>query len=110
MSMTEQEQTRLLDELQGLLERQNDVARQGRLSELEVLCEKTEQVAEQIARAGTLKLPEFAPWRRRLARLYEELRLTLSDQRDEVVKEMNRIRRGRRTIGVYRDSIQPARK
>jgi len=103
-------QKQLLKELQRLLHEQNNLARQGKLSQVEALCERTGGLIEEISRAGILKLDEFARQRKQLADTYENLRLTLSDQRDQTARELNRIRKGRKTIGVYRDSIRTARK
>ena len=103
-------QTWLLNEMQKLLEGQIDLARQGRLSEVEALGEKVSGIVEEIAQKGILESAEFEGQRKQIARLYRNLKLTLTDQRDEVSRELDRIRRGRRTIGVYRSSIQAARK
>jgi hypothetical protein len=100
----------LLNEMQRLLEGQIDLARQGKLSEVEALGEKVDGIVEEIARTGTLKSAEFEGQRKNIAGLYRNLKLTLTDQRDEVSSELDRIRRGRKTIGVYRSSIQAARK
>ena len=108
--MRDDRQSQLLNKLQRLLDEQNDLARQGKIGETQVLCERTSSVVEEISRAGILELDEFADERKRLAQSYENLRLVLCDQKDEVCRELNRIRKGRRTIGVYRDSIQVARK
>ena len=103
-------QLQLLCELQRLLDEQNELARQGKLSEVEALCERTSGIVEEMSRCGIFESGKFSRERKRLARSYESLRLTLSNQRDEVGREMDRIRKGRKTIGVYRDSIQIARK
>jgi hypothetical protein len=108
--MCNDSQLQLLSELQRLLDEQNELARQGKLSEVEGLCERTSGIVEEISRCGIFKSDKFSRERKRLARSYESLRLALSNQRDEVGREMDRIRKGRRTIGVYRDSIQAARK
>lgn len=108
--MRDDRQAQLLKKLQRLLDEQNDLTRQGKLGEVQALCEQASSVIEEVSWAGILELDEFAGERKRLARSYENLRLTLSDQKDEVSRELNRIRKGRRTIGVYRDNIQVARK
>ncbi len=108
--MRDDRQSQLLKKLQKLLDEQNDLTRQGKLGEVHALCEQASSVIEEVSRAGILELDEFAGERKRLARSYENLRLTLSDQKDEVCRELNRIRKGRKTLGVYRDNIQVARK
>ena len=103
-------QLELLGELQRLLDEQNELARQGKLSDVESLCDRTNEIVDEMSRCGILESDKFQQERKRLARSYESLRLTLSNQRDEVGREMNRIRKGKKTIGVYRDSIQVAGK
>jgi hypothetical protein len=99
----------LLDELQRLLEEQIDSARQGKLGRIETLGEQVGRVIKEIARAGILKRPEYAAQRERLRGLCEDLRLTLSDRRDEAGRELNKIRKGKKTIGAYRRAIQAVR-
>jgi C4-dicarboxylate-specific signal transduction histidine kinase len=102
-------QNQLLEELQRLLNEQNNLARQGKLRRVQALCERTGSLIGELSRSGILESAEFAPQRRQLADMYENLRLILSDQRDQAAKELDRIRKGRKTIRVYRDSIQAAR-
>ena len=95
----------LLSELQRLLEGQIELARQGKLGEVETLGEQAGDIATEIGQTGILERAGFEEQRKRLAGLYRDLRLTLSDQKDEVFRELSRIRRGRRTIGAYRSNI-----
>lgn len=99
-------QIQMLGELQGLLDEQNELARQGKLSEVESLCNRTNDIVEEISRCGIFSSGKFPQEREELLRLYESLRLTLCNQRDEVGREIAQVRKGKRTIGVYRDSIQ----
>ncbi len=108
--MCTDKESRLFEELQRLLSEQHNLARQGKLRRVQALCERTGSLVEELSRSGVLESDEFAAQRRQLADLYENLRLTLSDQRDQTAKELGRIRKGRKTIGAYRDSIQTARK
>ena len=107
--MSADRQIWLLNELQRLLGEQTDLARQGKLYEVERLGGQARSIVEEMAQGGILEQAEFQEQRRKLAEAYQELRLTLSGQRDEVSRELNRIRKGRKTIGVYRKSIQTAR-
>lgn len=108
--MRTDKENQLFEELQRLLSEQNNLARQGKLRRVQALCERTGGLIEELSRSGILESEEFAAQRRQLADLYENLRLTLSDQRDQAGKELGRIRKGRKTIGAYRDSIRTARK
>ena len=104
--MRQNSQIGLLNELQELLDEQNDLARQGKLSGVENLCERTNEIVEEFSRSGMLKSGKFLAEIKRLEKAYRSLMLTLTNQRDEIGKELDRIRKGRKTIGVYRDSIQ----
>ena len=95
----------LLSELQRLLEGQIELTRQSKLGEVETLGEQAGDIAKEIGQTGILEQAGFEEKRERLAGLYRDLRLTLSDQKDEVFRELSRIRRGRRTIGAYRSNI-----
>ena len=99
---------RLLDDLQRRWKEQAEAARQGRLSQVEKLGEQSGRIAEEAARRGILCSAEYAEQRERLRGLYEDLRLTLSDQRDKIGQELDTIRKYRKTIGTYRHSIQMA--
>jgi len=94
-----------LSELQRLLEGQIELARQGKLGEVETLGEQAGDIAKEIGQTGILEQAGFEEQREHLAGLYRDLRLTLSDQKDEISRELSRIRRGRRTIGAYRSNI-----
>ena len=99
----------LLDELQRLLEEQIESARRGKLGRIETLGKQVGHITEEIVRTGILKRPEYAAQHEHLRALYEDLRLTLSGQRDDVGRELNKIRKGKKTIGAYRRAIQAVR-
>lgn len=103
--MSTDRQIYLLDELQSLLEEQVEQARGGRLSKVETLSERAGAIVEEIARAGILEAAEFKGRRERLAELYRDLRLTLAGQKDEVGRQLEKVRKGRKTIGAYRSNI-----
>lgn len=104
--MTDESQMKLLGRLQRLLDEQNELARQGKLGEVEGLCRKADDTVKEISRFGIFESGKFPKQHKSLLRSYESLRLTLSNQRDEVGREIDRIRKGKKTIGVYRDSIR----
>jgi hypothetical protein len=99
---------RLLDELQILLEKQVGMARQGNIRDAEVLCKQAGPLSEKIAQTGILDPaePEFNEERReQLQKLYDELCLAITDQKEEVSKELSRVRKGKKTIQTYRSHI-----
>ncbi len=95
----------LLTRLQGSLQKQIELARQAKIGEVETLALQTGDIADEIARTGILKLAEFAGKREKLAKLYRDLSLTLNDRKDEIRSQLNRIRRGKKTLGVYRSNL-----
>ncbi len=99
----------LLDELQTLLEKQAEMARQGNIKDVEVLCKQAGSLSEKIAHTGILNQeddPVFNNGRReKLQKLYEKLCLAITDQKAEVSKELRRVRKGKKTIQTYRSHI-----
>ena len=97
----------LLDNLQGLLERQTKLAQQGKVSDVELLSTQAGSVVERIAETGILELPEFRNRRRQLQRLYKELCLTITAQETDISEKLRQIGKGKKTIRAYRSNIQP---
>jgi hypothetical protein len=81
------------------------LAHQGRISSVEKLSEEADRLVGEIARAGMLELPELRKRREQLQRLYEDLRLVLTAQKADVSRELSRVRKGKKAIGVYRSNI-----
>lgn len=98
----------LLDELQTLLEKQVETARQGKIRDVEVLSKQAGSLSEKIAQTGILDPADLAfneVRREKLQKLYEELCLAITDQKAEVSKELSRVRKGKKTIQTYRSHI-----
>ena len=98
----------LLDELQTLLEKQVEMARQGNIRDVEVLCKQAGSLSEKIAQTQILDPAEPIFNRKRreqLQKLYEDLCLAITDQKAEVSKELNRVRKGKKTIQTYHNHI-----
>lgn len=91
-----------LDELQGLLEQQLELAHRGSLAGLDKLGERANAIVAQIAGAGLTDSPAFRGRKLILEKLYQELYLTLAAQRQETATVLRTIRRGKRTIAAYR--------
>lgn len=103
--MSFDEKIKLLDELQDLLERQIKLARQNCIGEIEVLSERANGLAARIAQSGILESGEFKNRRRQLRKLYEDLYMSITAQRADISEKLKRVRKGKRTIGAYRNSI-----
>ena len=93
-----------IDRLHELLEKQLALVHQGHLAAAESLCEQTGRLVTMIVTAGLLAGPDGDERRRSLLRLYQELSLILTAQRQETHASLHAIRRGARTLRVYRTS------
>ena len=101
-------QIHLLDELQTLLEKQIELARQGNIREVEVLSEQAGSLVEKIAQKGVLNPadPVFNGERQeQLQKLYEELCLAVTAQKADVSEKLSQVRKGKKTIQTYRSHI-----
>jgi len=105
--MIPDENTHLLDELQSLLEKQIELARQGNPAgkQVELLSEQAGHLVGKIAQARTLELPESKNRREQLQKLYEGLCLVLTAQKADMTAKLSQIRKGKKTIGTYRANI-----
>ena len=99
------EQIDLLDELQILLERQIEFARQGNINEIGILSKQASSLVGKIARLGVLESSEFKSQRKQLRKLYQDLCLALTAHQAETAEELSRVRKGKKTIATYRDNI-----
>jgi hypothetical protein len=99
------EQVFLLQELQNLLEKQINLANQGSIKDVEAMARQASLLAERITDKGVLERPEFQNQRQQLQKLYDDLRLVLTAQKTETDEELARLRRVRKAVGTYRNSI-----
>ncbi len=100
------EQIHLLNELQSLLEKQIEMARKGNINKIEVLSNQAGSLVGKIARSGIFESAEFISRREQLRKLYQNLCLALTAQQAETAGKLNHVRRGKKTIDVYRNNIQ----
>ena len=98
-------QIHLLDELQSLLEKQIELARQSNINEIEVLSKQASSLVGKISRSGILESSEFKSQHEQLRKLYQDLCLSLTAQQAETAKELSRVRKGKKTIETYRNNI-----
>ena len=101
-------QIHLLDELQTLLEKQVEMAKQGNIRDVELLSKQADSLVEQIAQTGILDAanPAFnGGQRERLRKLYEDLCLAITAQKAGVREELSRVRKGKKTVRAYRSHI-----
>ncbi len=103
--MSTDKQTDLLDDLQSLLEKQMELARQGNIRGVVVLSKQANSLVRKIAQTRILELREFKNRREQLQKLYDSLLLAITAQSAEAAGELSRVRKGKKTIGVYRSNI-----
>ncbi len=104
--MDKDRQVWLLEELQKSLRRQAELARLGKVAEVEALALQTRGIIEEIGSAGLFRLAQYRQQLDVVQGLYRDLRLILGNQMDEIRRELSRIRKGRQAVGVYRESIR----
>lgn len=94
-----------VQELIKLLQQQLNLASQGRIEEVEALVGQSGPVVKQLSEMQILERDEFKAEKRKLEKLYRKIYLALTDHRKEVSDELQSIRRGKRTLKTYRNSI-----
>jgi len=99
-------QIHLLNELQSLLEKQIELARKGKINEIEVLSKQAGSLVGEIARSVVFESAEFRSRREQLRKLYQNLCLALAAQQAETAEKLSQVRRGKKTIEVYRNNVQ----
>ncbi len=105
--MSIDEQIHLLDDLQGLLEKQIELARQGNSAgrRIEVLSKQAGSLVEKIARTGILELTEFENRRERLRDLYRKLSIILMTERSKTGEQLSKTRKFKKMFAMYRNSV-----
>ena len=103
--MSADDETQLLAELENLLKKQIELARRGSFSGLDKLADRCEQLVEKIKEAGLLERPEYKEQREHLAGFYRDLQLLLLTQQNAAVEQISAVRKGRRTLSVYRGNV-----
>jgi hypothetical protein len=100
------ERTRLMDELQSLLEEQLQLAHRGASTneQFGVLTDKAGSLVKRIAQFGPGGSEEYQPKFEKLRQLYNALCLTLVAEKANVCEELSRLRKGKKTLSVYRTS------
>ena len=105
---SKQENIELINRLAGLLEQQinviqcSDIA--GRL--IEILAEQTQSIVKEISEKGLLDSQEYKEQREHIKRLYHHLNIAVIARKCETEKQLNHVRKGKKTIGTYHNNIQ----
>ena len=104
-TIPKQQVSSAIESLKALLTKQLTLARQGSISEVEALVSQSDALVRQISDAGIPKMQEFKEHRQELERLYKNIFLALTAQKDDTAEQLKQVRKGKRTIEVYRTSI-----
>lgn len=101
------EYVHLVDELEGLLSRQIELAHQGDSAgeRFDLLIARAGSVVGRIAQLGPPGPLEHQHRFERLRELYETLSLVLAAEKADVCEELARVRKGRKIIGTYRSNL-----
>ena len=102
--MKADEQMRLLDNLQSLLEKQIEMARRSNFRRVEALAEQANSVVEKIVKIKAFEQPGFDGQREHLTKLYEKLELILAAGKDSVGKQLRQVGNVRKTLSAYRNN------
>ena len=91
----------LLDKLQGLLEKQIEMARKDNLRRVEALAEQAEPVVEKIIKINEFEKPEFNAQREHLIKLYKKLELMIAAGKNSISKQLKQVIGGKKILKVY---------
>ena len=95
----------MVDYLENILIRQLERVRNYDLDGAMKLAEEVNSMAETIGREKILDRPEFADELWRIQRLYKDLGLIISSERQEVAGKLKQIRKGIKALGIYNDNL-----
>jgi hypothetical protein len=97
----------LLEKLNDLLEKQIELLQKGDPAgkKFEELSLQADALVKKIKQEGLLQSAQFASCRSRLQKLYERLNMIVSAQKDETARQLNRLRKGKKTIVTYRKNV-----
>jgi len=98
------EQMRLLDNLQSLLEKQIEMARKGNFRRVEMLVEQARPVVEKIVKINQFGQPELDGQRKQLVKLYKKLELMLAAGKASVGRQLRQVGNARKTLHAYRNN------
>ncbi|MFC1781259.1 hypothetical protein ACFLZ8_03250 [Planctomycetota bacterium] len=101
------DQISIIDRLQASLEKQIELVHQGESAgkKFDSLNVQADRLVSMIARKGILELKENAGKKHALQITYDHLRLVLAAQKEQTSNELNKIRKGKKMLEVYRGSI-----
>ncbi|MBN2312936.1 MAG: hypothetical protein JXM79_03335 [Sedimentisphaerales bacterium] len=98
---------RLMYDLQDLLEQLLRLARQGDSTNEQFgsLTNKAGSLVDKVKRIGILDVPELRYRHEQIRKQYEGLCLIVAAQKANTSREINQIKRGRKTLETYRKNM-----
>jgi hypothetical protein len=99
------DEVRLLEALANILEKQIELARHGDFAGLERLAGQCEPLVARISAAGLLENPAYKENRERLAKLYRDIQMAISMQKDAAGEQLKSMRKHKKTLATYRSNI-----
>ena len=104
----QQEDVLLINKLTKMLEEQINVIQcssdiYGK--KIEAFAEQIQSIVDEIACKGLLELEQFRDKREHIKRLYDNLNLAVIARSNETEKQLNHVRKGKKTINAYHNNI-----
>jgi len=101
------DQNLLLERLQELLEKQIKLLRKGDPAgkKFEELSFQADALVKKITQQDFFRSVKFAGRKKQLQKLYDCLYMAISAQKDETARQLNRLRKGKKTIVMYHKNI-----
>ena len=98
---------KLVAGLENILEKQLKLMRTSRDKAALDLAGQTTDFVDIIGQKEILKNDKFATQRKNIQRLYKELTLATAERKLSVSSELNKIRKGKKSVGAYKKEILP---
>jgi hypothetical protein len=98
---------KLVADLEGVLEKQLKLMRNSRDKAAADLADKTTDFVNIIGQKKILNNDKFAVQRKNIQRLFKELTLATAERTNSVSSELNKIRKGKQSVGAYKSENLP---
>ena len=98
---------KLVADLEGVLEKQLKLMRNSRDKAAADLTDKTTDFVNIIGQKKILNNDKFAVQRENIQRLFRELTLATAERTHSVSTELNKIRKGKKSVGAYKSENLP---
>jgi hypothetical protein len=103
--MSSNDEKVLLEELANSIEGQIELVHKGSFGGLERLTDECQRLVAKIKSDGLLEKPEHQAQRKNLTKLYQDLQMALSTQKDATAEQLKSMRKHKKTLAIYRGSV-----